>query len=386
MNKILLLLIAVAASTGAFTIEALAADHLEAPATQANSQLDISDLYVFESNNTDNAVFILTVNPFAGGSGVVATNSPTTFQAGQDRYQFQIDNDGSGDAQTDLTYSVSFGNVNEAGTQDFDVDRVVAGSNTRTRIASGTTGASNVANVTGGGQVTAGTFDDPFFFDFAGFNDGLNFDNGDTFAGANVSAIVFEIDKDDFLTAGGGTQVGVLGVTNSDDIGTQFDRFGRPAIATVLIPGDDPNTPGINESRKDEFNLAVTADDFANFNEDVSDAIFSLNGGDRTAADGLAMALLPDITRYDTSNSAGFGSSLATLTLNGRRLEDDVIDAELQLLTGNSAATDGVDANDSPFLNVFPFLAAANPVAVPEPAAATLLLLAMGGLVTKRRR
>ena len=48
---------------------------------------------------------------------------------------------------------------------------------------------------------------------------------------------------------------------------------------------------------------------------------------------------------------------------NGRRLEDDVVDIELQVvagvLKGNAVPLgDGVDENDKPFLATFPYLAA----------------------------
>ena len=52
---------------------------------------------------------------------------------------------------------------------------------------------------------------------------------------------------------------------------------------------------------------------------------------------------------FDTSKSAGF--------LNGRRLADDVIDAELGLITEGASTTDCVDKNDKAFPGAFPYLA-----------------------------
>ena len=103
-----------------------------------------------------------------------------------------------------------------------------------------------------------------------------------------------------------------------------------------------------------------------------------LNGGDSATAAGLTGVLLPDVLTFDTSDSSGF--------LNGRALADNVIDAELQLITGNPNASDGVLANDVAFLDVFPFLAASNASAIPEPSG--LLPLAIAGLaiVGRRRR
>ena len=78
----------------------------------------------------------------------------------------------------------------------------------------------------------------------------------------------------------------------------------------------------------------------------------------------LADALLPDILTFDTSAAAGF--------LNGRQLADDVIDAELQLITGNSAASDNV-ANDSTFRSAFPYVGVANTAPAPTPVPVTTM-------------
>ena len=117
---------------------------------------------------------------------------------------------------------------------------------------SGATEADNQLTAPGTGQFRAGRFDDPFFFDFQGFQDTLSgtppgFTGTDAFAGADVSAIVLEIDSVDFLGTPGNTNVGVQVVTELN--GVQFDRMGRPAISTALIV----DTPG-DPSRKDEFN------------------------------------------------------------------------------------------------------------------------------------
>ncbi|HET9515115.1 MAG TPA: DUF4331 family protein [Gemmatimonadales bacterium] len=66
---------------------------------------------------------------------------------------------------------------------------------------------------------------------------------------------------------------------------------------------------------------------------------------------GLADALLPDIQPIDVTQPTGF--------LNGRRLQDDVITAELGLIFGGNAALndDHVDQNDLPFELAFPYVA-----------------------------
>jgi hypothetical protein len=65
---------------------------------------------------------------------------------------------------------------------------------------------------------------------------------------------------------------------------------------------------------------------------------------------GIANVLLPDTLTIKLGQNAGF--------LNGRRLADDVINAEFGLVTNGAVTSDGVDANDSAFSTSFPYLAA----------------------------
>jgi hypothetical protein len=131
--------------------------------------------------------------------------------------------------------------------------------------------------------------------------------------------------------------------------------MGRPAINTVLIPSN----------RKDEFNQTAPEQDSASFGDDVRTAITGLSSAANASA--LTDILLPDVLTFDTSNSAGF--------LNGRQLADDVIDAELGLLTEGALTGDGVDMNDVPFLSAFPYLAPAH--VIPEPSGTALGVLAL---------
>ena len=321
-----------------------AADHLDAPLLQASGagERDINDLYAFQSpSNPNNTVLILTVNPFAGQV------SGTEFGSTVD-YQFQIDNDG--DAQADITYSTTF-SPSAGGVQTLTTTR------NATSYATGSTETDITTGV--GGTIRAGIFDDPFFFDLVGFQNGFSFTGNDAFAGANVSAIVLEVPSSEL----GGPNIGVWARTLEG--GQQTDRMGRPAINTVLIPG----------SRKDEFNQAAPANDFTAFGDDVKAVITSLS--DSANADALAPILLPDVLTFDTSSSAGF--------LNGRQLADDVIDAELNLLSAGGVTTDLVGANDLSFLNVFPYLAPAH-VIIPEPTSAVLMLMACTAMFTAPRR
>ena len=118
----------------------------------------------------------------------------------------------------------------------------------------------------------------------------------------------------------------------------QIDRFGRPAIATVFIPTNE----------RDQFNLAVPANDRADFTGELVAKLTAFGYPDPA---GLAAVLLPDIQGIDLSQPTTF--------LNGRRLQDDVITAELGIIFGTNVALndDHVDANDKLFLSAFPYLA-----------------------------
>jgi hypothetical protein len=130
--------------------------------------------------------------------------------------------------------------------------------------------------------------------------------------------------------------------------------MGRPAINTVFNSGNDKNL----------FNHGRPATDFARFSANVIGVLktFSAldtegrytNGQART----LATVLLPDMVTYDTDTDA-------VGPLNGRALADDVIDAELNIVTGGfpfqgrndkgAIPSDCVDAHDD-YMNAFPYL------------------------------
>ncbi|HEY3219239.1 MAG TPA: DUF4331 family protein [Gemmatimonadales bacterium] len=120
----------------------------------------------------------------------------------------------------------------------------------------------------------------------------------------------------------------------------QEDRFGLPAIATVFIP----------TALKDAYNTASPSGDVATYKSLIVSKLMAF-GQDAASAEALASALAPDIQPVDLSQPSAF--------LNGRKPADDVITGELHLIFGANAALndDHVDANDTPFLTTFPYLA-----------------------------
>jgi hypothetical protein len=321
---------------------ARAADHLDAPNLMppgGSVQTDITDLYAFQSpSNPAASVLVLNVNTGAAGSDVTfGRGIPGVGTTKGVLYNFNIDD--NGDAVTDVNLRVRFGQPAADGTQAFEVRRngklLVSMDEGRTTAFGA---APNIVSERGI-KAFAGRRDDPFFFDLAAFLglNGRTFCDGhqsDFFAGRNVSSIVLEVPNS--MLTGSTPRIGIWASTTAGD--TQIDRMGRPAINTVFNHGDEKN----------QFNAGDPVNDRANFGARFTTELTSLGAADPA---GLANVLLPDILTYDTSSSAGF--------LNGRGLADDVIDAELNLITNGGLKTDCVD-NDSTFSSSFPYLGSPN--------------------------
>lgn len=314
---------------------ALAADHRDAPSllfeNGGDRALDLNDVYVFSpSAASNNTVLILTVSPLA------APGEVRTFNVGG---FYDINIDTNGDAIEDLTFRARF-KAPRDGRQRFRVVRIPAGQG-HTLIAEGLTGSD--VTVQGGGKVRADLFDDPFFFDLAGFQGSVlgsgsrRFNDGqqvDFFRGFNTLALVLEVPR---FTLGGQNIRVWSRTTNAS--GRQIDRTALPAINTVFFT---------LSATKEAFNAGLPRNDRAVFNAEAVATMQSL-GNTPANAQAIVNIVLPDTMPFDTRSQAGF--------LNGRRLADDVVDTELGLITGGAIPGDGVPANDRVFRTTFPYLA-----------------------------
>jgi hypothetical protein len=328
---------------------ARAADHLDAPLLRVQGQggRDINDVYAFQSpTNPANTVLVMTVNPFAGKVNPFGITSDRTFDPAVE-YQFLIDN--NNDAVADVTYATTF-------TPAAGQSLAQTLTTTRNGTAFATGGTFTNISAASGGTLRAALFEDPFFFDLVGFNSGFNFTGADTFAGADISAIVLEVPSTQLT--GANSNIGVWARTVVG--GNQVDRMGRPAINTALI----------TSAMKDAFNQGTPNNDVANFGPTVRASLLSLNGGNTAHADQVTALLMPDILTVDTASPAGF--------LNGRRLQDDVIDTALGAVSNGAVTTDMVAANDVAFQTSFPYLSPPN--VVPEPSALVLLVAGLSAL------
>lgn len=342
------------------------ADHLDQPFPGLPPAIDITDVYAFHPGTSEQdlnkVVFVVNVHPLTmpGMSPQFSTDA---------RYLIKVDT--NGDAVADIAYRFTFDNDDD---DDEERQRVrvetLRGWNAQNSKGSGRTSAQgwteSIVRGAGNSWLFAGLRDDPFFFDLLAFRGLHSFCDGataDTFKGFNVMSIVWQVPT---RSLGKSANIGVWatieipmpnddddedddrapgpGATGDDDDGdgrfVQQDRMGRPAINTVLI----------STGNKAAFNAGDPKDDPANFKSDVVAHLIALDPLHRPArADFLASILLPDVLTFDTSAPSGF--------LNGRRLADDVIDAELSLLTDGALPGDCVDGNDVAFLGVFPYLA-----------------------------
>jgi hypothetical protein len=323
-------------AAGAAPASTLAADHLDAPTIAQHGDRDITDLYAFSTQAGNKTVLILNVNP---GAGALPT-SGTNFGPGV-RYRIKIDT--NADLVPDVTFAFRFGQPS-GGHQAYTLWR-----NGKV-IATGHTGTSSP--ITGGGMVTAGLYDDPFFFDLNAFKgqvlgngNGRSFCDANTtdfFQGLNVSSMVLRVPNS--WIGGQNKNIGIWGTTEVQKGGkwTQADQMGRPAINTVFN-----NVDAAHHSDKELFNRSQPAQQVnLGFRDHVADVLTAL-GGDP----GLANVLIADVLTYKTGDTAGF--------LNGRRLRNDVIDAELGLVTGGGITTDCI-STDSAFPGGWPYLAPAN--------------------------
>lgn len=350
---------------GGAPLLALAADHLDAPnlgsihvdpsdnlsVTKLNGPLDINDVYVFKGGSANHTVLAMTVNP-AVNLGI----GPSTFQAGAE-YAFNVDTNKN--SRADRQYEIVFGKPKANGSQSYKVT-YEKGDHTRT-IARGWTGKSTWTGHVGS---FAGVRSDPFFFDLLGFLGSVKGEGtrrlddtkeSDFFVGLNTLAIVIEVPNAQL--GGNGRNIGVWGTTR-DKHDRRIDQMGRPAINTVFNPAADkvafnktaPYQQPTAMGGKFRSNVVGTLEAFS-----ALDAEGAYAAGDAAT---LAGILLPDELRYDVG-------SVAAGPLNGRALADDVIDAELNIVTGGfpfagrdgtgAIPTDGVGPH-ADYLASFPYL------------------------------
>ncbi len=264
--------------------------------------------------------------------------------------------------------------------------------------------AEAVVDVEAGGQSFVGQADDPFFLDLRVFDllygGDLSETGVDTPAGTNVNSVALQVPSAD-LTSGKDPVIGVWATTERPSLRiqktdgsqvskgkfVQVSRLGMPLVNEVVVPAglkdafnalpphldatvqpvvdrvNDPEVPKLIEAiygipapkapRDDIFAIFLTGIEGLNMPKgEVQPAeMLRLNTSIPLADEPSRLGVLG-------GDNAGFP--------NGRRLADDVVDIEIQALEGAVrtgeiveplAAGDGVDENDLPFSESFPYLA-----------------------------
>ena len=277
-----------------------------------------------------------------------------------------------------------------------------------------------IRELPGGTKVFAGQREDPFFVDLGATFDAINVREGtgnegegkDDFSGYNISTTVLEIperlvtrdgemvdDQDSFNAV-----VGVWSTTERRRLEVQDARFDSGSPSRVgkrrnpWVQVSRLGNPLVNEvviplGQKDRFNRTTPDRDAELYGKYVTEpelaavlnALFGVGAPEEDRTD-IVQALLQGLPDLNEHKGRFAGTPVDTLKVNlgvdpaaspdrfgviggdpagfpnGRRLEDDVVDIELQvvagILVGNPVALgDGVDVNDKPFLSAFPYLA-----------------------------
>ncbi|WP_121437661.1 DUF4331 domain-containing protein [Actinomadura pelletieri] len=413
-------LLSVSGLAGLAPGQGTASSHREAPLISGQPQYDNTDVYAFVSpDKPDTTTLIANFLPFSEPAG-----GPNFYRFARDaQYDVNVDNDG--DSLADLTYRFQFQDrvknqntflyntgpvtslddpdLNVTQTYDLTLIRRTEGRvHSTTKLADNAPVApSNVGQASmpnyrtlrnqaikplGDGMTAfAGQADDSFFLDLRVFDliygGNLKEVGNDTLSGYNVNTVALQIPTQ-HLVKGKDPVIGVYSTVqrqNASGDYTQVSRLGNPLVNELVNP----------MGKKDLFNASDPWHDaqFAKFVTDpelpkVIQQIYKIPAPPTprndlvqvflTGVPGLnqpARVRPAELLRLNTSiKPSAKPDRLGVLGgdnqgfPNGRRLTDDVVDIELQVVEGELLGTkndlgDAVNANDLRFENAFPYVA-----------------------------
>jgi hypothetical protein len=456
-KSVLIAVVAALIMAGVSVLVVSGSSHREAPLIAEDQYADNTDVYAFISpEDKDKVVLVANYVPF-----LLPASGPNFYKFSDEvLYQIRIDNDGDAVAdvsyQFDFNTTIQNGdtflyNTGEVSSLD-DESLNVRQTYTLTRVEESEHGDSKVigenipvapwyvgnrsfpedsyedvalqaVNEVGDIKVFAGPRDEPFFVDLQIF-DLLGVSGTPTTDGLNVMSLVLEVPITDVAEDGERPEadstnpnsvIGVYATANrqservlGEDEGpqtsgdwVQVSRLGWPLVNEVVNPLED----------KDKYNRTDPVDDVANFGENI---LFPELPGLISALLGLDCAPTPEEGRTDIvgllSPNGTTPADLLRLNItegqtsqdtafpNGRWLEDDVTDTLLTVLCNSGDPVgDGVDENDLPFSQEFPYLASphsGNPSIIQTPGSTALTVgagliatgLVLGSVFTIRRR
>ena len=338
------------------------ADHLDAPdltSPAVDARVDITDHYAFQKpDHPDRTILIFNVNPLAPSHAAEFRSDAV--------YETLVDT--NGDAKPEIVFQCRFTAKDDHGEQFASVVRTDLTGNVQggpTQQATVTlannapvslTSEAHITQGHEGAQFFAGFRSDPFFFDLAGFLHGLQFTGADFFIDKNVYGIALDIPN---YLLGPNPKVGIwtrtlVPMTMQPERLTQVDQMGRPGINTVFNHGNDKNLFNVTQPADQRTVLSTVSPTTGQtllsvFQQELQALSEGSLKGQYTAEQALSIAqiLLPDVLTYDYTSAAGY--------LNGRRLQDDVIDISLNLATNGKVTGDGVGPHTD-YLADFPYL------------------------------
>ena len=176
----------------------VAADHIDAPAVTGTSS-DITDVYAFQGQDTNNMVFVVNTQGLLSPSATAAASF-------DENVLTEINIDNNGDNVEDLVIQAIVRGNKMYFFGPATPEMTGKMSTIKTNNAAGKVKVSaygeTIVETENGMKFFAGPRDDPFFFDLgqysailAGTATGFNNPGTDTFAGSNVMSIVVEVPK-----------------------------------------------------------------------------------------------------------------------------------------------------------------------------------------------
>ena len=253
-----------------------------------------------------------------------------------------------------------------------------------------------------------GQSDDPFFLDLRVFDllygADLSEAGDDTLSGFNVNTFALQVPTKD-VTQGGESTIGIwstasrpsMRIENGDGSqsfkgkNVQVSRLGSPLVNEVVVPVGLKDYFNSSKPKADGAALPLVQDPElphllnAVYGTDIPDSDDSTAGIQRADLIQVFLTGVPTLNQpahvkasemlrlntaiapcsTDCSTLGVIGGDVAGFP-NGRRLSDDIIDVSLRVVLGvllpdhqalADTIGDGVDANDVPFLNAFPYVA-----------------------------
>jgi hypothetical protein len=305
------------------------ADHNDSPYPPT----DISDLFAFQKpGDPTKSILIVNVHPDARGD-------TSAFDPGAS-YELKMDTDG--DLRADIAYHVLFATPD--GTRQAARVYRVGGDSAESSGAIGdlvleasvSLDADSPITEQGGHRFWAGVRSDPFFVDPEGFFNNFEWTGKDANIDKNVLGIVLEV-PNATLGASPPIRIWARTIASLDGERYQVDHAGRPGTSGgFLRTAEDARA----------FNRSHPTQHLALFLPRFAGALASY-GFDKEEADALAREYLPDVLSYDYSSAEGYP--------NGRKLEDDIIDHLVVMLTRGTRRSDALGPHTD-LLPHFPYL------------------------------